>query len=83
MNSKTTSEAWGTWGAPTEEAATTTTEETTSAKGLKATGSLAISGGTFVLTPPMMHSIPMIRSKSQAAISRLLPGMMVSMPITP
>ena len=48
-NSSTTSEAWGTWGAPTEEAATTTTEETTSAKGLKATGSLAISGGTFVL----------------------------------
>ena len=48
-NSSTTSEAWGTWGAPTEEAATTTTEETTSAKGLKATGPLAISGGTFVL----------------------------------
>ena len=48
-NSSTESEAWGTWAAPAEEAATTTTEETTSAKGLKATGSLAISGGTFVL----------------------------------
>lgn len=48
-NSSTTSEAWGTWGAPAAEATTTTTEETTSAKGLKATGSLAISGGTFVL----------------------------------
>jgi hypothetical protein len=49
-NSSTASEAWGTWAAPAEEAAvTTTTEETTSAKGLKAKGSLAISGGTFVL----------------------------------
>ena len=48
-NSSTASEAWGTWAAPSEAAATTTTEETTSAKGLKATGSLAISGGTFVL----------------------------------
>ncbi|MDB6353171.1 carbohydrate-binding domain-containing protein [Trichococcus sp. K1Tr] len=48
-NSSTASEAWGTWAAPAEEAATTTTEETTSAKGLKATGSLAISGGTFIL----------------------------------
>ena len=47
-NSSTASEAWGTWAAPTEEA-TTTTEETTSAKGLKATGSIAISGGTFLL----------------------------------
>lgn len=47
-NSSTVSEAWGTWAAPTEEA-TTTTEETTSAKGLKATGSIAISGGTFLL----------------------------------
>jgi len=47
-NSSTASEAWGTWAAPTEEA-TTTTEETTSAKGLKATDSIAISGGTFLL----------------------------------
>ncbi len=48
-NSSTASTAWGTWGAPAEEATTTTTEESSSAKGLKATGSLAISGGTFVL----------------------------------
>lgn len=48
-NSSTASEAWGTWTAPSAEAAATTTEETTSAKGLKATGSLAISGGTFIL----------------------------------
>ncbi|HEX5350860.1 MAG TPA: carbohydrate-binding domain-containing protein [Trichococcus sp.] len=46
-NSSTASEAWGTWAAPAEEAATT--EETASAKGLKAAGSLAISGGTFIL----------------------------------
>lgn len=48
-NSSSASEAWGTWVAPGEETATTTPEETTSAKGLKATGSIAISGGTFVL----------------------------------
>lgn len=51
-NSSTSSEALGTWAAPAEEAATTTTEETPSTKGLKATGSLAISGGTFVLDTP-------------------------------
>lgn len=48
-NSSTESGSWGTWTAPGAEATTTTSEETASAKGLKATGSLAISGGTFVL----------------------------------
>ncbi|PTQ82013.1 uncharacterized protein DUF4353 [Trichococcus patagoniensis] len=48
-NSSTESEAWGTWAAPVAEATITTAEETTSAKGLKATGALTISGGTFIL----------------------------------